>query len=223
MRKRGPKPKGNIKIKWSPEFAYAIGLIVTDGSLSKDERHISFTSKDAQQIENFMNCLGLTVKIGKKVSGYEGREQPNVQFGDVLFFQFLVKIGLMPAKSKIVGEIKIPKKYFFDFLRGTFDGDGSFHSYYDTRWKSSFMFYTIFISASKKHIDWLRNEIYMRLKIQGHITHGKTAKVYQLKYAKTDSFQILKNMYYSREVVCLKRKRLKVEKALTIEGKKLFV
>lgn len=219
MGKRGPKPKGNVKIKWSANFAYAIGLLASDGSLSKDGRHISFTSKDDQQIKNFMNCLDLKVKIGKKVSGYKNKSQANVQFGDVLFFQFLMEIGLMPAKSKIMGEIKIPKKYFFDFLRGSFDGDGSFHSYYDPRWKSSFMFYTIFVSASKKHIDWLRREIFARLKISGHISHGKTAKVYQLKYAKADSFQILKNMYYSRDVVCLNRKRIKVEKALSVEGK----
>lgn len=40
------KPLSKIKIKWSPKFAYCIGLITSDGNLSKDGRHISFTSKD---------------------------------------------------------------------------------------------------------------------------------------------------------------------------------
>lgn len=39
------KPKGK-PVKWSPKIAYAVGLITTDGSLSKDGRHIDLTSKD---------------------------------------------------------------------------------------------------------------------------------------------------------------------------------
>lgn len=47
------KPMNKVKIKWSPEFAYAIGLLVTDGSLSKDGIHIDFTSNDKEQLVNF--------------------------------------------------------------------------------------------------------------------------------------------------------------------------
>lgn len=222
MGKRGPKPQGKVEIRWSADFAYAIGLIVSDGSLSNDGRHISFTSKDEQQIKNFMDCLGLKVKIGKKISGYKQKVQANVQFGDVLFFEFLQSIGLTPNKSKTIGEIRIPSQYFFDFLRGAFDGDGSFHSYYDPRWKSSFMFYTIFVSASKEHIDWMRGEVFEKLKVKGHVTHSTNAKVYQLKYAKKDSSKILKSMYYSNTVVCLERKRQKIKKALLVVGQTLI-
>lgn len=82
----------------------------------------------------------------------------HVQFSDVLFHQFLISIGITPAKSKTIGIIKIPKKYFFDFLRGCFDGDGSFYSYYDKRWKSSFMFYLTLASASQDFINWIRKK-----------------------------------------------------------------
>ena len=58
-----------VKIEWSPEFAYAIGLLVTDGSLSKDGRHINFSSKDLDLIETFMACLQLKNKISRKGSG----------------------------------------------------------------------------------------------------------------------------------------------------------
>ena len=46
MGKRGPKPKGKVKINWSANFAYAIGLLVTDGCLYNDKRHMSLTTKD---------------------------------------------------------------------------------------------------------------------------------------------------------------------------------
>ena len=81
---RGQKPKGQVKIKWSSEFAYAIGLLVSDGCLSKDGLHITFSSKEKRQIFNFKKCLGLKSKIGKNFSG-AGNLSYRVQFGDVLF------------------------------------------------------------------------------------------------------------------------------------------
>ncbi|MEK7662264.1 MAG: hypothetical protein AAB355_02085 [Patescibacteria group bacterium] len=219
MGKGGSKPKGKVKIKWSPNFAYAIGLLVTDGNLSPTGRHINLTSKDKEQIKNFMFCLGIKNKIGRKSRGRSlEKKYYVVQFGDVLFCRYLLKIGITQNKSKTLGEIKIPDKYFFDFLRGHFDGDGTFYSYWDPRWKSSFMFYTEFISASKKHIDWLRGEIKKRIKINGHITTGgKSRSAYQLKYAKKESLKLLPKMYYNSQVICLSRKRNKIQKAIAVD------
>jgi hypothetical protein len=219
MGKRGPKPKGNVNIKWSSNFAYALGLIATDGCLGRDREHIDFTSKDLEQIENFKKCLGISAKIGYKVSG-GGFVSRRIQFRNERFHAFLVGIGLTPSKSKTVGKIMIPDKYFFDFLRGSFDGDGTFYSYWDKRWKSSFMFYTEFISASQDHIDWIRGEIYRRVGVKGHITTNLNNICKQLKYAKADSLKILRKMYHSRKVVSLSRKRLKINKILAMIGEK---
>jgi len=62
----GIKPKENVKREWSPHFSYAIGLLTADGNLSKDGRHINFTSKDLDLILSFKNCLGLKNSIGNK-------------------------------------------------------------------------------------------------------------------------------------------------------------
>ncbi len=220
MEKRGVKPKGKVKIKWSPYFAYAIGLLVSDGCLSSG-RHIILVSKDTEQLRNFMKALVITVPIGRTKSGYDGNTAFRIQFSDVLFYDFLETIGLMPRKSRIIGEIKVPAKYFFDFLRGSFDGDGCTYSYWDPRWRSSFMFYTTFVSASRKHVLWLRNEIYKRLKVKGHMTGDGKKAIFQLKYAKADSMKVLRKMYYQRNVLCLSRKRLKIVKMLATVGEKL--
>ncbi len=221
MGKRGPKPKGKVKIKWSSDFAYAIGLLVTDGCVSTNRRHITFVSKDREQIRNFMHALNIQVRTGDTRSGYSGKNTPRIQFGDVLFCNFLISIGILPNKTKILGKVGIPPKYFFDFLRGHFDGDGSTYSYFDPRWKSSFMFYTTFVSASKKHILWLQKEIFDRLEIHGHITgDGIKSSVFQLKYAKADSLKLLRKMYH-KNAIALPRKRLKIEKMLSIVGERL--
>lgn len=213
---RGMKPLSKVKVCWSPKFAYAIGLLTTDGNLSKDGRHLDLTSNDKEQLMNLMACLGIRVKIGYKISGSSKRKSFRIQFGDVNFYRFLLKIGLMPKKSKIIAAVDIPDRYFFDFLRGHFDGDGTFYSYFDPRWKSSFMFYTIFVSASKNHILWLRDKISDLTHARGCITKARTQACYQLKYAKNDSLRVLKKMYYAAAIIYLKRKYLKIKRALAI-------
>lgn len=213
--------RNKIDIKWSSNFAYAIGLLTTDGNLSPDGRHFNFTSKDMDQLINFMNCLKIKVKIGQKTSGYTGKKTTQIQFGSVKLYKFLLNIGMTPAKTKTIGAINIPSEYLFDFLRGHLDGDGCFYSYWDKRWKSSYMFYTVFVSASKKHIEWIQEIINQKLKISGYITNARKSSVYQLRYAKSDSVKLLRKIYYKRDVICLSRKRLKIEKGLGIIGLKL--
>lgn len=220
MGKRGPKPKNKVKIEWSPKFAYAIGLLTTDGNLSPDGRHINFTSKDKELILIFKDCLRLSNKIGRKAREKSKEKKYYViQFGDVTFYKFLLDINLDSNKSKTLSNLRIPDKYFFDFLRGHFDGDGTFYSYWDTRWKSSFMFYTNFISASKNHVQWLRAEIYRKLRINGHITKSRNSSIYNLKYAKGESLKLLPQLYSKGNGPYLQRKYLKIKKTLGIIGK----
>lgn len=214
------KPQGKVKIEWSPEFAYAIGLLTTDGNLSPDGRHINFTSKDLELTKLFKACLRIKNKIGRKARGAGGEKKYYViQFGDVLFYRFLLTIGLSPNKSKTLSAIDIPEPYFFDFLRGHFDGDGTFYSYWDPRWRSSFMFYFEFLSASKSHIDWLREEIFKKIKIKGHITKMGIHVCYQLKYAKKETLRLLPFLYYKKDISYLSRKYLKIQKCLDTIGK----
>jgi hypothetical protein len=206
---------------WSNNFAYAVGLLTTDGSLSIDGRHLDLTSKDREQIVNFINILNLTNKIGTKTSGSTlDRKYYRVQFGNVKLYRFLCTVGLSPRKTHTIGSLAIPKKYFFDFLRGHFDGDGSFYYYYDKRWKSSFLVYLSFVSASKSHLEWLMRMISSVGVTGGFITKGKGA--YQLRYAKKDSKKIIGKMFYNNKVTCLGRKRDKINRAYRIMNMSLI-
>jgi len=210
-----------MSTKWSAELAYAIGQITNDGNLSKDKRHIIFVSKDLQLIKTFQNCLGLkSKKIGLKGSGFSPEKKYYfVQFSDIKLYKFLITIGLLTAKSKSLNKIRIPKKFFSAFIRGLFDGDGSFYSYLDKRWPSSFLFYLSFCSASLKHLSWLRREIKKQFKISGHINKQAYSGVHQLKYAKKEAKILIKQMYPSGKVPCLKRKYNKIILALIKEKK----
>ena len=225
MGKRGPRPGYNAKRRvdttWSPQLAYAIGLLATDGCLSPPGHLIDLTSKDRDQLQNYRHCLGVNFRITSKSSG--GRQYLRVQFKSVLFYNFLLSIGLTPIKSRTLGALKVPDKYFFHFLRGVFDGDGSTYSYWDPRWASSFMFYLCFISASTAFVAWLRGTIERILLVRGHVTSAKKKNVcYQLKYAKSDGLKILRRMYRDApKGMYLSRKRLKIQQMLSIVGEQL--
>jgi hypothetical protein len=57
----------------------------------------------------------------------------------------------------------------------------------------------------------------------GHIVDYADKSYIQLKYSKHETIKISKYMYYAKDLPCLKRKRLKIEKILGIIGKALPV
>lgn len=214
--KPGPKPKGQVAIEWSPQFAYAIGLITADGCLLNDGRHIDFTSKDYEQVATFRKCLNLKTKISTKRSG-AGNRHYRIQFGDVLFRSFLISIGLSPAKSKTISSVLVPDKFFSDFLRGYFDGDGTSYSFYDSIFPKSYRFYISFISASPKFIHWLRKKMTDMVHVKGHLIHDPNTNYVQLKYAKKESIIVSRYMYHNgNRVPFLKRKHLKIQRSMHI-------
>ena len=210
---RGNQKNINYKIKWTPEFAYAIGLLTTDGSLSKDGRHIEFTSKDLQLVKTFKRCMNLTdIKIGTKTSGFTDKRYSRIQFSNVRLYRKLLKIGLSPNKSKTLSGVSTPNKYFFDFLRGCFDGDGTIYSFWDPRWASSFMFYIAFSSGSLNHIKWLQKRTKSLCGINGSIYTDNKKDFSILKYAKRESYILFGKMFYSKNMPFLKRKYEKAKK-----------
>src|SRR5213593_2617553 len=110
--RRGRLPIPSSSAAWSSELAYAIGLIATDGTLSRDGRHLAITSKDRDLLELI-------------------RAYHRMQWSNRVFYDWLRSIGLTPAKTFTLGPVAIPEEYFPDFFRGCIDGDGSVVVYTD--------------------------------------------------------------------------------------------
>lgn len=212
MGRSGARPRRTKPPAWTPDLAYIVGLIATDGNLSSDGRHIDITSKDIEILKHARSILGLTCKIGTKISGFTGGRIPHIQFGDVILYRWLKTIGFTTRKSLTLGAIKIPHKYFNHFLRGLYDGDGSFYSYWDPRWKSSFMFYLTFISGSKSHITWLSRKIKKLYNVSGKI--GVSTRSFYLRFAKRTTQKLISTMYPRDDVPHIIRKYQKIKLAL---------
>ena len=224
-----PKKMEQYKLNsWTPELAYAIGLITTDGNLSSDGRHISLTSSDQQLLRTFRKCLNLKNKIAKNPNGsYSKRQCYRIQFGNILFYKWLTKIGLMPCKTSRLREICIPDRFLRDFLRGHLDGDGSIIIYedrYNISKNPKYIYkrlYVNFISSSPRHISWIYQKLNKILDIIGGISSytkngcGKNAKtMWKLCFAKKASLKLLSWLYYQPGLPCLNRKREIAERAL---------
>lgn len=191
--------------RWTCNFAYGIGLIATDGCLSTDKRHIEYCSKDLESILNFKISFGIKNKIGrKKRGGVPNRTYYRIQFGDVALYGFLIEIGLSPRKSLTMGPMKVPEKYFPDFLRGVIDGDGSV-GYFMHPESSKKQLRVRIASGSLRFLEWLRDEIHRSLRIRGAMR--KIVRAYQLCYYKQDSIRLLGYTYYKKDIICLSRKR----------------
>lgn len=201
--------------QWSSKLAYAVGLLVADGSLSNDGRHIDFTSKDYMLVNALRRCLGKEhCKIGTKHSGTSDKVYYRIQFSDKQLYIWLTKIGVMPRKSTSITKVEVPSKFFFVFLRGVFDGDGTIYETRDLRWKEATTVAMGFASGSEEFLQWLRYEINQLLDTTGFITKG--ARVLQLRYGKQDARSIFNELYKDSSTPRLERKFAKMQKILRI-------
>ena len=207
------KPLRKVGIAWRENLAYAIGLITSDGCLNKDARHIWFSSREFELVENFKRALSLNNKIGRYARGGEiDKKYYCLTFGDVNFYKFLNKIGLTSAKSKTIKSVAVPKNYFPDFLRGLFDGDGTFYTFRDKRWPNSFSFKLSIASASLDFLTWLKKCLTKYYSVKGYLHKG--AGVWNLEYVKGDTKKIFNVMYHSKNILCLNRKYCKIKLAI---------
>ncbi len=208
--------KHKVRIGWSPNFAYAIGLIASDGCLHKDGRHVLFASKDREMMENFKSALDLDSVIMPHARGGEiEKKYFQLSFSDKIFHEYLQTIGLTPKKSKTIQSVTVPDKYFADFLRGLFDGDGSFYTFWDTRWPNSFGYKITIASASKDFLVWLKEKLTALYGVHGHIKGG--IGMYEIRYVKGDSKELFRRMYGRKGTLFLRRKYEKMADAFGLD------
>ena len=211
--KRSRTRAGPVDTTWTPTLAYAVGLIATDGNLSPSGKSTNVVSSDIDQLENFKRCIPRAGRIGR-----HGPTAWHVTVSSVHFYRWLLSIGLMPAKSLILGGIEIDDSLMIDLARGLMDGDGSIENYVhhpggnvkrypDYRYER---LNVSFHSASRKHLEWLRARLQRVMSVNGAIleSHEKDRPnpMFELKYGKHASLALLTRMYADPSSPRLERK-----------------
>jgi intein-encoded DNA endonuclease-like protein len=108
----------------------------------------------------------------------------------------LLKLGLESKKSKRLNLPKIPLKYFSDFIRGYFDGDGNVVVYYRDRRmtrnkKSAKVLRSGFTSGTKNFLSEIKNKLF-KIGIVNGGTLYYSSRAWRLYFSVNDS----KSLYY---------------------------
>ena len=122
--------------QWSPEMAYVLGVLYSDGNLQlgrpqrgRDIPNIppafSLAQKQPELLKKVLSLMKCTAKIhySNKRKGVGEIYKFNVVNREV--FSDLQGLGLKPRKSLIVTFPSIPFEYIRHFIRGCWDGDGT--------------------------------------------------------------------------------------------------
>lgn len=104
---------------------YALGLIYSDGHVSKAHNAIQFKTVDKEQVLNFRECFETTKDYYTVKTKKEWKDAYTFQIGYEPMINDLLK--LVPKRSKDTEKVSdkiVDNAYFNHFLRGFFDGDG---------------------------------------------------------------------------------------------------
>ena len=172
---------------------YLVGLITSDGCLSKDGRHIDITSKDYRYLSTIQFKFNLSSKIGCKRNG-KGKDAFHIQISNRNFYDFLLSIGLTQNKSLTLSSLNVPGQFFYDFLRGLIDGDGCIRKWTHASNGAEQWSLRIY-SGSTAFVAWLKNTIEALLKVKGKI-YREADHQWILKYGKLAAQVIMKQCYY---------------------------
>lgn len=193
-----PKADSNFFKTWSSDMAYILGFIATDGCLVEHENGyhaLNITNKNKNILERILTAMHSDHKISiKSRGGVPKKKYFQLQIRNQFIYKDLLKLGLTPRKSKTLKLPGVPSKFFNDFIRGCFDGDGSVTVWRDPRWKNPWQIRTVFSSGSCVFLQ----EIQQNLHRQAGLSMGSIQyliREYELCYSISDSVKLYNYMY----------------------------
>jgi len=188
--------------KWSSEMAYVLGFFAADGNMIKNKRgahFVSFYSCDKKLLEQVRHVLQSTHKIGmrrRKRENHLWRNGYQLQIGSKAMFFDLLSLGMTPRKSLTLSFPDVPEKFFKNFVRGYFDGDGCVYfgkHFVKDRSKMRLVFQVRFTSGSKQFLATL----HARLKncgVRGGSTYEKN-RGHELVFSHHDGVALFHILY----------------------------
>ncbi len=183
---------------------YTLGLIWSDGNLNKEKDKITFCFKD----KDFVEFLYKKICDTEKHKVYEFNKQDFKSYGFINtnkdFIEKCIKLGLVPNKSKVINFPKIPENYYYSFIRGIFDGDGSV--YIHNRYKNTNYLGVSILSANKDFLIPLQ-EILVKNDIECNLLKEWRGSVYVIKIYKKQSIKNFYNFIYKNTENFLPRKK----------------
>lgn len=111
----------------SSTMAYLLGFLAADGTVSKDSNRIKIGLSSVDK--HFLEQIQQEIKAEHPILTYQtsnGYEVSELVFSSKQIKEDLAKYNIIPKKTySFTFPTRLQKKYWIDFIRGYFDGDGS--------------------------------------------------------------------------------------------------
>lgn len=200
--------------------AYFIGFLFADGWVINNSKNRNYEvgmqlqSCDRYILERLNNELGGVHIITHEEPTVRIIEERTANIGhqDVLriyskeMVTDLIRIGITTRKTEKDIYPKIPKQFFFDFLRGYIDGDGCY-------WKTRNNYFLHITCASKTVLEYIQERL-LSYGIPTTIYMEKKRK-YRLVCSRISTMKkLIPMIYHDNNVFCLSRKKEKVQSYL---------
>ncbi len=202
-------------------MAYVVGFFAADGYITVNKRGGQFWCiqiTDRNLLFSIRKIIGSNHAISvRKRKNRTEKTQYRLQIGSIEMCNDLRAIGFSENKTKSLAVPYISKKYFPDFIRGYFDGDGNVWVgfLHKSRKIPLLGLQTMFTSCSYRFL----HDIHERLRIHGVVGGSLyTAKgnFSRLQFSAKDSLKLYDFMYNGMvkdlPILYLKRKRVIFEK-----------
>lgn len=201
---RGLNNKGNrvedyFSIIDTPEKAYLLGIIQTDGSVRTSNRNAALTITQHKDYAWYIKAMLLN--LSDYVGDTEDRNCRQLQVGSKQIVNDLINIGIVPNKTytQSDGDINnlwnsIPEEYKGDFIRGLIDGDGNV-SFFTQKGGVNESCNIGFVSVKEHLIDILIDYIYRKFNYK--CGKHKDGNVYKLSITDYNKSLEIGNFLYT--------------------------
>lgn len=189
-----------------PEKAYWLGFIWANGYITKTNCFgIELAIKDKEHLEKLQKDLKSNTLIKERIKESFGKENWSctLEFRNKKMVQDLKEVGIVENKTYNLSTPKIQSKYYKDFIRGFFDGDGTYILNGYNKEISC-------VCYCKEFLEWVQQD-FNKCNIKSFLSKQKGKNLFNLRIYDADSILKYYYNYWNNPSRYLERKKIKME------------
>ena len=190
------------------EKAYWLGFIWADGYITQSKGFgIELAIKDKVHLEKLQQDLESNIKIREREKESFGKRNIFcvLELRNKKIVADLENIGLISNKTYNLPIPKISEKYYQDFIRGFFDGDGTYVLNTKNHNKEISC-----VCYCKTFLEWIQQD-FVKNKIKSSLLKQKNKELFSLRIYESDSILKYYYVYWNNASRFLDRKKEKME------------
>lgn len=191
----------NFFSKWNSDMAYVLGFFAADGCMIKNNRgahFIEFHITDKEILVAMRRVMKSNHKIAIRTRNPKHKIGYRIQIGSIKMYKDLQSHGFTSRKSLRLRMPQVPAKYFGDFVRGYFDGDGCVYFKKHTvkgRKKKKWIFTSRFTCGHRLFLASLLKRLRARGLQKGFILGRRDNSAFELVFSHRDSVALYRILY----------------------------